>query len=48
MAYNFEVRETYQVRIYDVDDFNNLLNFDAHDFIGDLEFTLHEVVTSRD
>lgn len=34
--------------IYDVDDFNNINSFEKHDFIGELEFTLHEVVTMRD
>lgn len=38
----------YKVLIYDVDDFTNLNNYEHHDFIGGLEFTLHEVVTMRD
>lgn len=42
------MRETYKVVIYDVDDFNNIHNYEGHDVIGYLEFTLHEVVTSRD
>lgn len=48
VCYNFEVREMYKVEIYDVDDFDNLNNFEKHDFIGSKEFTLHEVVTQRD
>lgn len=48
VQYNFEVRETYKVVIYDVDDFDNIQNFEGHDTIGYLEFTLHEVVTSID
>ena len=48
VQYNFEVREVYKVEIFDVDDFNNLNNFASHDFVGGVEFTLHEVVTQRD
>jgi hypothetical protein len=48
VQYNFEVRETYKVEVFDVDDFNNLNNMEGHDFVGGLEFTLHEVVTARD
>ena len=42
------MRELYKVMIYDVDDFKNINDFSKHDFIGELEFTLHEVVTMRD
>ena len=45
VQYNFEKRESYKVEVYDVDDMNNLGNFAGHDFVGSLEFTLHEVVT---
>ena len=45
VQYNFEKRESYRVEVYDVDDTNNLGNFAGHDFVGSLEFTLHEVVT---
>ena len=31
-----------------IDDFKNLQNFAAHDLVGELEFTLHEVVTAKD
>ena len=48
VQYNFEVRENYKIDIYDVDDFNNLQKFESHDFVGSVEFTLHEVVTQRD
>lgn len=34
--------------VYDIDDFKNLSNWDAHDKVGELEFTLHEVVTAKD
>lgn len=48
VQYHFEKRETYKVEVYDIDDFNNLDAFENHDFVGSLEFALHEVVTSRD
>ena len=48
VQYNFEVRETYKIDVFDIDDFNNLTNFSGHDHVGSIEFTLHEVVTSRD
>lgn len=48
VQYNFEKRESYKVDVYDVDDENNLNNFGGHDFVGSLEFSIHEVVTSRD
>lgn len=47
VQYHFEMRENYRVCVYDVDDFNNLNNFESHDFVGSLEFALHEVVTAR-
>ena len=34
--------------VYDVDDFDHLKNWKGHDLIGELEFTLHEVVTAKD
>lgn len=48
VQYHFEKRETYKVEIYDIDDFDNLDHYHKHDFIGSLEFALHEVVTARD
>lgn len=48
VQYNFEVREQYKIDVYDVDDFNNLNAFDGHDYVGGIEFSLHEVVTQRD
>lgn len=35
------------IKVYDVDDFNRPDLLDKHDFIGELEFMLHEVVTAR-
>lgn len=48
LQYHFEKRENYRVDVYDIDDFNNLDNFEGHDKVGSLEFALHEVVTARD
>jgi len=48
VQYHFERREQYKVEVYDVDDENNLNNFAGHDFVGSLEFSVHEVVTCRD
>ena len=48
VQYHFEQRENYKVEVYDVDDLKNLQKFANHDFVGSLEFTIHEVVTCRD
>lgn len=46
--YHFETMERFRVEVYDCDDTADINNFSAHDFIGGLDFTLHEVVTARD
>lgn len=48
VQYNFEVRENYKVEVYDIDDEKNLTAFQNHDYVGGLEFCLHEVVTALD
>ena len=48
VQYNFEKRENYRCDIYDVDDQNNVQNLQGHDYVGYLEFTVHEIVTQRD
>ena len=48
VQYNFEVRETFKVDVYDIDDPNALMDFSKHDYVGSLEFSLHEVVPARD
>ena len=35
------------IKVYDVDDFTRPDLLEKHDFIGELEFMLHEVVTAR-
>ena len=45
--FHFEQNDKYKVEVYDSDD-DKAKNLSAHDFIGALEFTLHEVVTGRD
>lgn len=47
VEYRFEERQKFLIKIYDVDDFNRPDLLDKHDFIGELEFMLHEVVTAR-
>lgn len=44
--YHFEQQEKFKVEVYDVDDDNQINNLSAHDFIGRLEFELHEIVTA--
>ena len=48
VQYNFERRETYKAEVYDVDDEGNINNLGGHDYVGSLEFFVHEVVTSRE
>ena len=48
VQYNFERRETYKAEVYDVDDESNVANLKGHDYVGLIEFSVHEVVTSRD
>ena len=48
VPYKFEEQQLFKVVVYDVDDFNNLNQFKNHDLVGELLFTLHEVVTSKD
>eukprot|EP00351_Strombidinopsis_sp_SopsisLIS2011_P006562 CAMPEP_0116888362 /NCGR_PEP_ID=MMETSP0463-20121206/23334_1 /TAXON_ID=181622 /ORGANISM="Strombidinopsis sp, Strain SopsisLIS2011" /LENGTH=103 /DNA_ID=CAMNT_0004552951 /DNA_START=243 /DNA_END=554 /DNA_ORIENTATION=+ len=40
--------ERFRVEVYDCDNAGNINDLSAHDFIGGLDFTLHEVVTARD
>ena len=48
VPYKFEEQQNFKVIVYDIDDFDNLRAWDKHDLVGELEFTLHEVVTSKD
>jgi hypothetical protein len=43
----FERQEKFKVEVYDVDDDTKVDDLSAHDFIGSLEFELHQVVTAR-
>jgi len=45
--FHFEQQEVFKVEVYDSDD-DQAKSLSAHDFIGRLEFQMHEVVTSRD
>lgn len=42
--YYFEKQEIFKVEVYDVDNDNEI---NTQDFLGRLEFSLHEVVTSQ-
>lgn len=36
VPYKFEEQQVFKVVVYDIDDFKNLQNFDAHDKVGEL------------
>jgi len=48
VQYNFEKNDLFKVDVYDIDDDTNINDVKAHDALGSLEFTLHEVVTQVD
>ena len=48
VPYKFEEQQVFKVVVYDIDDIKQLTNFSTHDLVGELEFTLHEVVTAKD
>ncbi len=48
LNYKFEEQQFFKAVVYDVDDFQNIFNFEKHDFIGEVEFNLHEIVTAKD
>jgi hypothetical protein len=48
VEYKFEERQKFKVEVYDVDDFSPNAPLAGHDYIGHLEFDLHEVVTRMD
>ena len=48
VPYKFEEQQVFRVSVYDVDDFDNPHLLSNHDFIGSVDFTLHEVVTAAD
>lgn len=45
VIYNFEKNDEFKVDVYDIDDDKNINDVSAHDPLGSLQFTLHEVVT---
>ena len=46
---HFEQSEKFKAQVYDSDDDSQQVkNLGAHDFIGELLFSMHEVVTARD
>ena len=48
VQYNFEKNDQFRLEVYDIDDETQINNIKAHDPLGHLEFTLHEVVTCID
>ena len=47
--FHFEQSENFKVEVYDSDDDSQQVrDLSKHDFIGSLEFQMHEVVTARD
>ena len=47
VEYRFEERQRFKIKVYDVDDFSPNASLDKHDYVGELEFQLHEVITQR-
>lgn len=47
MQYRFEERQRFKLRVYDIDDFERVEDLTKQDFLGELDFMLHEVVTQR-
>ena len=48
VEYRFEEKQRFRIKAYDIDDFSDNAPLANHDYIGEVEFLLHEVVTSRD
>lgn len=48
VEYHFEERQKFKIDAYDVDDFSPNAPLSGHDYIGCIEFMLHEVVTAKD
>ena len=48
VQYHFEQRENFKVEVYDIDNFDRLHDFGSHDYVGSVQFALHEVVTARE
>ena len=46
--YHFEQQEFFKIEVYDIDSEDNINDLAAQDFLGSLQFQLHEVVTCID
>ena len=46
--YYFEEQQTFVIEAYDMDDDTKAENLSAQEYIGNLEFQLHQVVTAKD
>lgn len=47
VEYHFEEKQKFKIAVYDVDDFSPNASLASHDYVGSIEFMLHEVVTSK-
>ncbi len=45
--YYFEEKSKFKVEVYDMDDFTKNASLAVQDFVGEHEFFLHEVITSK-
>jgi len=48
VEYKFEEQQLFKAVVYHIEDFENLTNFSEQKKVGEIEFTLHEVVTAKD
>lgn len=46
VEYRFEERQRFRIKVFDVYDFSKSAPLSKHDFIGEIDFMLHEVVTT--
>ena len=47
VPYDFKKKQSYQIKIFSIDDPSNLDDENLHEFMGSYEFDLSEVVTSQ-
>ena len=47
VEYKFEERQKFKIKVFDIDDFSKTAALDHQDYVGELEFMLHEIVTQR-
>ena len=47
VEYHFEERQKFKVEVYDMEENNPNASLAKQDYVGELEFMLHEVVTQK-